>query len=123
MSDRPPDAAKPAASSDSLPARLFGVIVSPRDTFARLVAQPKWFGAMALVTVLLAAGQFAFLSTTTGEEAMVDQQVHQAELRGNVTQAQLDMFDKLAPYNKFIVGGSILIIGPIISVIMAGILF
>jgi Yip1 domain len=123
MSDQPPDAAKPAASSDSLPARLFGVIVSPRDTFARLVAQPKWFGAMALVTVLMAAGQFAFLSTPTGQEAMVDQQVHAAELRGNVTQAQLDMFDKLGPYNKFIVGGSILIFGPIVSFIMAGILF
>ncbi len=44
----------PTATSggDHLLARLVGVIFSPQATFARIVAQPRWLGALALVTVV-----------------------------------------------------------------------
>ena len=35
-------------------ARFIGIITSPKDTFASVVAHPKWFGMLALTTVLIA---------------------------------------------------------------------
>ncbi len=112
-----------AAPSDHLLARLVGVIVSPRATFERIVARPRWFGAMALVFGCLAAGQFVLLSTPSGQEAMVDQQVRRAEQwSGTVSDAQYAAYEKMAPYNRYIVAGATLVFGPLTSFIVAGIL-
>jgi hypothetical protein len=112
-----------AGPSDHLLGRLVGVIVSPRATFERIVARPRWFGAMALVFGLLAAGQFILLSTTSGQEAMVDQQIRQAEQwSGSVNDQQVAMYERMGPYNRFIVGGTTLVFGPVVSFIVAGIL-
>jgi hypothetical protein len=121
-----PSAPAPALPEPgSLVARLVGVIFSPRATFAKLVPKAPWLGALAVVTLLTAGGQYAFLSTEVGQEAMVDQQVHQAELRngGNITQQQIDMFESLKTKNRYIVGVSILIVGPIMTFVFAGIYF
>src|SRR4051812_8628557 len=107
----------PSASAPAVPppgplvARLAGVIFSPRATFAKLLPKAPWIGALAVVTLLTAGDQYAFLSTDVGQEAMVDQQIHQAELRngGNITQQQIDMFEGLKTKNRYIVGVSILI--------------
>ena len=126
MSDTTP-AVAPALSPapGSLVSRLIGVIFSPRDTFARLIPPAPWFGALAVVTLLIAAGQFAFLSTPVGQDATTDASIHQAELRGggNITQAQIDNIEKVGPYMRYIVPGSILIIGPIMTFLFAGIYF
>jgi hypothetical protein len=121
-----PSASTPAVPAPgSLVARLVGVIFSPGATFAKLVPKAPWVSALAVVTLLTAGGQYAFLSTEVGQDAMVDQQVHQAELRngGNITQQQIDMFDGLKTKNRYIVGVSILIVGPIMTFVFAGIYF
>lgn len=125
MSDNASVVAPAAPAPGSLIARLIGVIFSPRDTFARIIPAAPWIGALALVTLVMAGGQYAFLSTEVGQDAMVDQQVHQAELRsgGNINQQQLDMFESLKTKNRYIVGGSILIVGPIVTFLFAGIYF
>ncbi len=70
-----PSASAPAVPEPgSLVARLAGVIFSPGATFAKLVPKAPWLGALAVVTLLTAGGQYAFLSTEVGQEAMVDQQ-------------------------------------------------
>jgi Yip1 domain len=113
-----------AGASDHLFARLAGVIFSPRQTFTRLTERPRWLGALALISVLMAAGQFALLSTEKGQEAMVDQQVRQAERwsGGAVTDQQYQMYERMAPYNRYIVGGTTLVVGPVVTFIVAGIL-
>jgi Yip1 domain len=127
MSDTTAAVAAPAPVSapGSLVSRLIGVIFSPRDTFARLVPRAPWVGALALMTLMMVAGQFAFLSTPIGQEATTDAQIHQAELRngGNITQAQIDGIEKIAPYMRYIVPGSILIAVPIMTFLFAGIYF
>ena len=49
-----PTAPAEAAGADHLLARLIGVIFSPKATFTRIVARPRWFGALAVVTVVSA---------------------------------------------------------------------
>jgi Yip1-like protein len=125
MSDTTSVAVSSAPAPGSLASRLVGVIFSPRDTFARLIPASPWVGALLLVTIVMAAAQFAFLSTPVGMDATTDAQIHQTELRsgGNITQAQIDGIEKIAPYMRYVVGGSILIVGPIMTFIFAGIYF
>lgn len=62
--------------------RVVGVIFSPRDAFAAVVARPKWFGAVAIAVMISAAAQFALLSTDLGQELALEQQVGAAEAFG-----------------------------------------
>lgn len=79
-SSAPPPA--PPATALSLPARLVGVLFSPRATYADIAVRPRWLGAFAFVVLVGAAGTFAFLSTEVGKQAMLDQQVRMMESFG-----------------------------------------
>jgi len=59
--------------SKSLAARLLGVIVSPRATYADVAARPRALGAILVILLLAGASTFAFLSTEIGQNAMLDQ--------------------------------------------------
>jgi hypothetical protein len=112
-----------APAGDSLIARLSGVVFSPRATFERIVARPRWFGAMAVIVGLIALGQFALLSTESGQQAVVDQQVERAQRWGRtVTDQEYATYERMAPYNRFIVPVAILIFAPILSFAVSGIL-
>ena len=112
-----------APAGDNLLARLAGVVHSPRATFERIVARPRWFGAMAVVFGCLALGQFILLSTESGQQAMLDQQLRQAEQwTGTVNEQQYQTYERMAPYNRFIASGATLVMGPLISFAIAGIL-
>lgn len=121
-----PAAAQPTVPAPpSLVARLVGVIFSPRETFAKLVPKAPWVGALAVVTLLTAAGQYAFLSTDVGQTAMVDTQIHQTEIRGggNITQQQIDGIEKFGPFMKYVIPGTIVIFSPIMTFVFAGLYF
>ena len=70
---------QPAAAPRNLVARLIGVIFSPAETFRSISAHPKWLGALAVTILLTCAGQFWFLSTEVGQQAMLDQQIRSTE--------------------------------------------
>ena len=124
MTDQVAMGATAAPASSNVFARLAGVIFSPRETFAAIVAQPKWFGAMAVVTLTIAIAQYAFLSTQVGQDAMVDQQIRQTERwTGSVTQAQIDGIEQRAPIGKYFALGATLIFVPVVSFVVSGILF
>lgn len=124
MTDQVAAGATAAPASSNVFARLAGVIFSPRETFAAIVAQPKWFGAMAVVTLTIAIAQYAFLSTQAGQDAMVDQQIRQTERwTGSVTQAQIDGIEQRAPIGKYFALGATLIFVPVVSFVVSGILF
>lgn len=61
-------------AAKSFPARILGVIFTPRSAYADVAAGPAWLGAMLVVLVLTGGSTFAFLSTEIGKNAMLDQQ-------------------------------------------------
>ena len=113
-----------AGPSDHLPGRLLGVIFSPKATFERIVARPRWFGALAVVVLVACGLMYAFLSTEVGQTAMLDQNVRQQESFGmTVTPEQYAQMERMQPMMKYFVTGSQLVMMPIITMVLAGILF
>lgn len=108
----------------SLISRFIGVVTSPKETFQAVVAHPKWLGMLALVTIIVAAGVSLPLTTEAGRRAQLDQQVDAMENFG--VQVTDEMYARMAEGTRnaaittFI---SILVAGPVMSVIIAGILF
>jgi hypothetical protein len=115
------EATPPAAKS--LPARLIGVLTSPRDTYASVAAQPRWLGAIAFAAVVGALSLYVFLSTDVGRQALLDQQVRVAESFGvKMTDAayqRLEAGSQLAPYTS---SAGQLVGLPIIALVVAGIM-
>jgi hypothetical protein len=101
----------------SLPARFFGIITSPRETFTAVVADPRWFGMLVLVVVALAALVGGFMFTTVGQNAWLDQASQGA------TDAQYESFLRISKYLGYVTVGYMLIVIPIVTIITSGILF
>jgi hypothetical protein len=66
--------AVPGTAAKGFPARILGVIFTPRAAYADVAARPAWLAAMLVVLVLTGGSTFAFLSTEIGKNAMLDQQ-------------------------------------------------
>jgi membrane protein, antimicrobial resistance system len=117
-----PAEATPAPTN--LFARFFGMITSPRDTYLNVVAAPKWFGMLALTTVIVAFFSALPMTTEAGRQSAIDQQVEQMKSFGfevnDQMYAQMEKSSAMMPYTT---GGSVLVISPIFAVIIAGILF
>ena len=113
-----------APAPQSLLSRFVGVITSPKATFEAVTAHPKWFGMLALVTLIVAICVSLPMTTQAGRDAALDNQVRQMENFGmqvsDEMYAQMSQRMWIAPYQTF---ASILIASPIITVILAGILF
>jgi hypothetical protein len=104
--------------------RFVGVITSPKATFQAVVAHPRWFGMLALVTIVVAVCVTLPMTTEAGRQAALDTQVHQMENFG--MQVSDEMYANMAKGTRFAAYStffSVLIAGPIISVIIAGILY
>src|SRR3954464_12622686 len=88
-----------ATSAKSLPARIAGVIFSPRATYADVAARPQWAAMFVVVYLVSAAMATAFMSTEVGRAAVVDQQITQAESYGRqVGEAQIDRLEAVSKY-------------------------
>lgn len=117
------DGAVPA-EPQSLPARMVGVLTSPSDTFRRLAARPRWLGVLVVTTLVPAALWFFFLTTESGQTAFLDQQVRQMESFGQtVTDEAYEGIERSLSYMPYVVAGSTLVFGPILALVIAGILF
>jgi len=122
MTTAPESPASPAPKS--LVARFFGVIVAPQDTFRSIVAHPKALGMLALIIVLMAGGMFTFLSTETGMNALIDQQITTRESLGaQMSDAQIEQIEGMGNVFKYstVIGQAVFI--PIWYLVVAGILF
>ena len=107
-----------------LPARMLGVLTSPRETFANVAAFPRWFGVLALSMTIFAVAQGVFLSTPKGQAALLDQQVAQMEGFGmKVDDAAYAAMKRQAAYAPYIQGVAILLFAPLMTALFAGILF
>jgi Yip1 domain len=63
-------------------ARIFGVLLSPRETYAAVAAKPRSLGVLAVVLVIIGLAQGLFLSSEVGQQLVLDQQVRAMEAFG-----------------------------------------
>ena len=108
-----------APAPKSLAARFVGVITSPRDTFAAVAANPKWFGMLALCMIAAAVLVGGFMFTQVGQDAWLDTVTTGRQL----SDQQLQTFEKIAPYAGYFALGQTLIFLPVTLLILSGILF
>jgi hypothetical protein len=66
---QPPATTAPAG----LLSRTIGVLIAPRATYPGIAAQPRALGALLLGVAVVCGATFAFLSTTVGQDAVLDQ--------------------------------------------------
>src|SRR5688500_11123560 len=94
--------AEPAAPGKSLPARLIGVVLTPRAAYADIVARPRVLGALTAVILISSAAVYTFMSTEVGQQAGLDMQVRQMESFGRtMTDAQYQRMEQMAGYGKY----------------------
>jgi Yip1 domain len=107
-----------------LVSRFIGIVTSPKATYQAIVAQPRWLGMLLLTTIIIAFCVALPMTTDAGKRATLDQQVQQMENFGIQVNDQMyaDMQRRMA-FAPYTTSGSILVLGPIFSVILAGILF
>jgi len=108
----------------SLPARIIGILVSPKETFQSIVASPKWLGVLATTTLAAAVFTALPLTTEAGRQAAIDKQVQTMQSIGmQVNDDMYSRMEKQSAIMPYTTGGSILVFSPIVATIFAGILF
>lgn len=114
----------PTAPRLSFPARVIGILTSPRATFASIVAHPTWAAAWLLTALVVGGANFAFLRTEVGQRAMIEQQVSTMESFGQQVNDQ--MYEQLkarASMGAYIQLVSVVVITPVVILVFAGILY
>jgi hypothetical protein len=108
-----------------LPARVVGILTSPRATFERIVQTPKVLGIVVLVALVTGIGASAFSFTANGQQAVADFSAQQIErFTGQPpTDAQMAGIAKQAPYQAYISLVSTTVAMPLILAVEAGLLF
>lgn len=109
-----------ASDAKSLPARIVGVIFSPRATYAALAARPQWLGVLAFVAVFTAIGAFAFMSTDVGKQAWLDAAVRQQEAFGRtLTDQQYDRMQQMSNYAPYFSAVSVIVLPLVVTLVSA----
>ena len=107
-----------------LGARLLGILTSPRETFERVIADPRWVGVLALSVGGVALLSGALMGTDFAQRALLEQQVSSMEAFGmTVTDevyAEIEQGGEFAAYSTF---GFTLIGVPVVGVVLAGMLY
>jgi hypothetical protein len=117
-------AAASNSASKSLLARFFGILTSPRETYQDVVAHPKWLGMLALTSIAVALLVGGYLVTRVGQDAWLTQaQNSNAAFGRQMSDQQIEGMEKIAPYVGYFAAVQMLIGLPLISAIVAGLLF
>jgi hypothetical protein len=108
----------------SLPARFIGIVTAPKETFQSVAAHPRWFGMLALCTVLIAVCAALPMTTDAGKEATLRQQVEGMESFGmTVSDQQYEGMRRgmaIAPYTT---AGAVLVFTPVMTLAFAGLMY
>lgn len=112
-----------AAPQPGLLARIAGVIFSPKETFAAVVARPRWFGVLAVALLIMGVAQFALLSTDVGKQLAIDQQVGVMEAFGRtVTDEQYANLEQAMENARYTGPALTMVATPLFMLFTAGIL-
>jgi Yip1-like protein len=106
------------APQPGLLTRMFGVLTSPRETFAAVAARPRWLGVMAITLAITATCQYVIFSSPDIQDAMIAQ----ATRNPNVSDAQVAATEQFIPRLPAIFAGATLFLGPVFTAIIGGIL-
>jgi hypothetical protein len=108
----------------SLPARFLGIITSPAITYRAVAAHPRWFGMLALTTILAAFFTALPLTTADGRAAALEQQVQGMKSLGiTVSDEMYDKMEQCSGRKPYTTAASIIVIGPIMALIITGVVF
>ena len=92
--------------------------------FRSVVVEPKWFGALAVTTLLVAFFTALPMMTEAGRQATLDQQVATMKSLGfEVTDQMYEGMERGAARLPYTTAASVLVISPIFALIVAGLLF
>ena len=106
-----------------LMSRLVAVIFSPYSAYAEVARRPRWFGALAITSVLIAGTQFWLLSHEAIQQATLEQNVRLVEGLGiTVTDQMYEGMERRMTWSPYETAGTIIVFSPIVSAILAGLL-
>jgi hypothetical protein len=107
-----------------LPARFAGIITSPRETFTRVVAFPRWLGMLVLVTAIAAIFTALPMTTEAGKAATLRAQVQSVESFGMTVSDQMyDGMRRQVDFAAYTTAASVLVMSPVVTLVLTGILF
>lgn len=113
-----------ARARPGLLSRIVGIVVSPRDTFVEVAANPKVLGVLLFVILVGAIAFGGFLFTEVGRQAWLDQAVSSTEAWGRtVSDEQYARMERMAPFAAYLAVGQMLLVVPLITLVISGILF
>jgi hypothetical protein len=92
------------------------MLVSPKATFASVVSYPKWFGMLALTTLIVALFMGGFMLSQVGQQALLD------KIAETTPPAQMQAMTANIRIIAIVQVVSILVISPILAFAIAGIL-
>ncbi len=123
MTETSAPAAAPTAHKN-LFARVMGVLMAPRSTYADVAARPRALGALAVVLLIMACGSVVFFSTEVGRQALLDQQIRTMESFGIKLPA--DAYQLLEqrmsrPSTPYVTAAGQVVFLPIVMLAIAGI--
>ena len=76
-------------------ARVFGVLFSPRATYAAVAAKPRVLGVLLVVLLVSGVAQGLFLSSEIGQQTALDQQIRSIEAFGiNISDQMYDQMEQ-----------------------------
>ena len=111
----------PAMPQPGLVSRLVGVLLTPRRTFGDVVRQPKWLGALTVVTVAMAGGGGWLASTELGQQMLLEQQVSGMESVGiTITDEVYDQLAGRLEYATYFTAGGTIVSIPLVTLIITG---
>jgi hypothetical protein len=115
--------AAPPAPAKSLFARIVGIILSPKETFAAVVAHPRPIGVLAVCALVIGLSAGLPQLTERGRQAAVDSQIEMQErMTGQpVSDAQYQAIARMASFGAYTAIAGTFVTMPIFSLIMAAI--
>jgi hypothetical protein len=112
-----------ASPSPGLFARVIGVLLSPRETYAAVADRPRWLGVMVITIALTALAYYVILSSPVMQDAIIDQQIRGIESSGGtVSDQQLATTETFIGYLPVIYACAAIVIGPLVGAAIAGIM-
>jgi len=109
---------------EALPARVFGVLRSPRATLTAVAAAPRWVGVLVLTFLISTLSGAALLQTETGRLALVDQWERTAAAFGqNVDDQQYAALEEASGNGPAYAALSAFVSGPLLAFGLAALLF
>ena len=114
---------EPPVERLGLSARVLGILTSPRETFERVMADPRWLGVLALSVIGVAVLGGALMGADFAQRELIEQQISSMESFGatltDEVRTEMEQGVRFAAYTTF---GSMLVGVPIFCVVLAGML-